>query len=126
MADATQSTAVSAIPLGYPALAENIGRYASLACFRRFAALNARNILYFQAELLELEEKLGEVEIMDQELWKSGSRNNYAASWYWLGGEGENDPNKYQLRLIMRLRELLHQYSQSPFLIQGCLAHTYT
>lgn len=100
-------------PIGYPKLAERIANYPNLASFRMFAALNARNILYFQAELLELEKELRQVEADDQALFLGGSRDNYAASWIWLSGGGRNNPNTTQLQLVKRLRGLLYDYSQS-------------
>lgn len=115
MAENTQSIVGSSTPIGYPKLAEHIGNHPNLASFRRFAALNARNLLYFQAELIELEEELEKVEQRDHKLWQDGTGDDYTATWYWLGGKGGNDQNKDQLDLVRKLRELLYQYSQCPF-----------
>lgn len=99
-------------PSGYPKLAEHFGEHPDFASFRRFGALNSRNLLYYQAELLELEEELEGVERRDDSLSKSGTGNDRAATWYWLGGKGkETQNNNDQLLLVMRLRELLQQYS---------------
>jgi len=99
-------------PLGYPKLAEHFGEHPDFASFRRFGALNSRNLLYYQAELLELEEELEGVERRDNNLSKSGTGNDRAATWYWLGGKGsEIQNNKDQLDLVLKLRGLLHQYS---------------
>jgi hypothetical protein len=51
---------------GYPKLARFIGERPGFAIFRRFSELNARNLLYLQAELLDVEEELYETEIDDQ------------------------------------------------------------
>jgi hypothetical protein len=51
---------------GYPKLARFIGERPGFAIFRRFSELNARNLLYLQAELLDVEEELYEAEIDDQ------------------------------------------------------------
>lgn len=112
MAETIQSPVTAPTPRGYPSLAEQIGNHSRLAAFRSFAGLNARNILYFQAELLELESALGEVEKTDQALCQTGERDSYATSWFQLSENGRNDPNKEQLRLVRRLRELLYEYSQ--------------
>jgi hypothetical protein len=115
MAEDTQSIAELSTPRGYPKLAEHIGDHPKIASFRRFAALNARNILYFQAELLDLEAELKKVEQRDDKLCQSGAGNDHAATWYWLGGEGGTGQNEDQLNLVRRLRGLLYQYSQCPF-----------
>ena len=51
---------------GYPKLARFIGERPGFAIFRRFSELNARNLLYLQAELLDVEEELYETEFDDQ------------------------------------------------------------
>ena len=45
---------------GYPKLAGQMGLRPEVAIFRRFGALNAENLLYFQAELALLERDLQE------------------------------------------------------------------
>jgi hypothetical protein len=88
-----------------------MGEHPDFASFRRFGALSSRNILYYQAELLELEEELEGVERRDHSLCKSGLGNDHASTWYWLGGKGRDDQSKEQLSLVLKLREILHQYS---------------
>jgi hypothetical protein len=51
---------------GYPKLARFIGERPGFAIFRRFSELNARNLLYLQSELLDIEEELYETEVDDQ------------------------------------------------------------
>ncbi|KAF7588512.1 hypothetical protein BBP40_005649 [Aspergillus hancockii] len=46
---------------GYDKLAVLIVSDASLSCFRRFAKLNSKNLLYYQAELVNLQEELTEI-----------------------------------------------------------------
>ncbi|CAG8960721.1 hypothetical protein HYFRA_00002257 [Hymenoscyphus fraxineus] len=43
---------------GYPALTCLQGQYPELSIYRRFSSLNARNLLYLQAELVDLETEL--------------------------------------------------------------------
>jgi len=43
---------------GYDQLATLFGKYEDLAMFRTFTALNAKNLLYMQAELLHLQKDL--------------------------------------------------------------------
>lgn len=44
--------------MGYAALAKLMSRHSQLAIFRGFSDLNTKNLLYFQAELIELENEL--------------------------------------------------------------------
>jgi hypothetical protein len=44
--------------MGYDTLASLMSQAPEIAIFRRFSALNARNLLYFQAELTVLEKQL--------------------------------------------------------------------
>jgi hypothetical protein len=46
------------IPKGYPQVATFIGNRPEMAIVRRFGSLNARNILYLQAELMYIEKQL--------------------------------------------------------------------
>jgi hypothetical protein len=101
-------------PLGYPRLAEYLGEHPNFALFRRFGALSSRNLLYYQAELLELKEELEDLERRDNDLAKSDPDNegDRASTWYWLGGKGCDDhSNKDQLNLVLKLRRLLQEYS---------------
>jgi hypothetical protein len=43
---------------GYPKIARLMGENPDLAIFRSFRELNARNLLYYQAELVHLEDQL--------------------------------------------------------------------
>lgn len=49
---------------GYPQLAAMLGTEDNYAIYRRFAALNARNLLYHQAKLIHLEHQLHDLELM--------------------------------------------------------------
>ena len=64
---------------GYPKLAELQGTYPQLCIYRRFATLNARNLLYLQAELVDLEERLERYTLEDlcsiEEQQKRSSRD---------------------------------------------------
>lgn len=40
---------------GYPKLAQEMEQFPPITIFRRFAALNARNLLYYQQELTDME-----------------------------------------------------------------------
>ena len=68
---------------GYAKLATLMGAYPEVAIIRRFAALNAQNVLYLQAELVNLESRLRKFERQDQ---NSGDpiRVDYALDWFKL------------------------------------------
>jgi hypothetical protein len=96
---------------GYPKLAGQIELRPETAIFRRFGALNAENLLYFQAELVLLEEELREQQLADS-LSNHPRRSKYALSWYQLS-TSEEDGDAQQLRLVFRIRETLRLYSMS-------------
>lgn len=48
---------------GYPELAKVMGAYRGMSIYLRFADLNARDLLVYQAEILQLEQQL---EVYDQ------------------------------------------------------------
>ena len=50
---------------GYPSLAQFIARDGDAAIFRMYAQLSARNLLYLQSELHELEEQLRQLDRED-------------------------------------------------------------
>jgi hypothetical protein len=98
-------------PNGYTKLAALMGAHPALANFRRFSALNAKNLLYLQAELIYLENKLQRCVEKDN---GSGhvDRILYDTDWQSLfesgttaGGNGE------QWKTMMRIRGVLKEYS---------------
>jgi hypothetical protein len=94
---------------GYPKLACHMGVHPELAIFRRFGNLNAQNLLYLQAELVHLEEKLRGVEIIDGEA-QLGNNSSYARDWYWLNNSTFEENND-QIRIIHEIRTKLKEYS---------------
>ncbi|KAF1950487.1 hypothetical protein CC80DRAFT_482584 [Byssothecium circinans] len=105
-------------PAGYPKLAGRMGIMPTAAMFRRFGALNARNLLYFQSELMSLEKKLFKAEAEDSESDK-GMKSKYAKSFFWLNTstnvkDGElRDGDTTQRDLVMKMRELLRDYNHA-------------
>jgi len=97
---------------GYPKLARFIGEQPGFAIFRRFSELNARNLLYLQAELLDIEEELYETEIDDQrdqdlrqlQFSMRGIHNGRAAP------EGSKARSRW--KLYEDQRKLLKEYSK--------------
>ncbi|CAN9389878.1 unnamed protein product [Alternaria alternata] len=94
---------------GYPKLAAKIAVQPEAAIYRRFGALNAQNLLYFQAELADLEERLGEQQALDNNA-TTGRKSEYAKNWFSLQ-DSEVDGDTEQLDLVLKIRETLKEYS---------------
>jgi hypothetical protein len=95
--------------VGYPKLAAKFGVLPEAAIYRRFGALNAQNLLYYQAELTYLERKLQAQQQRDNNDQK-GHGASYAINWYWLR-QSKTDGDGRQYELVMQIREVLKQYS---------------
>ncbi|KAH7371655.1 hypothetical protein BKA66DRAFT_590642 [Pyrenochaeta sp. MPI-SDFR-AT-0127] len=89
------------IVVGYPKLAAKMEIQPEVAIYRRFGALNAQNLLYFQAELIDLEEKIREQQVQDHNN-KKGGKSLYAKNWFRLS-DSENDGDTEQLDLIQSM-----------------------
>jgi hypothetical protein len=123
---------------GYAKLASLMGAYPEVAIIRRFAALNAQNILYLQAELVNLESRLRRVEEEDRNSGDS-NRVDCAVDWFKLSNavdmlsssgsqpgssrssiredeDGHEDAASLNQRwkLVLKIREKLKQYSMTP------------
>lgn len=98
---------------GYAKLGLLMGDYPELAIFRRYAALNAQNILYLQAELAHLESRLRNFAEEDE---KSNveKRKDYSKDWYSLQKSmltpGAED-NGRQWETFVKIRAKLKEYS---------------
>jgi hypothetical protein len=96
---------------GYPMLAREIEQVPEIAIFRRFAALNARSLLYFQQELTDMEDRLKQLEYRDI-LSDRGWRKDYAIDAASLQHSVAFD-DPAQWTLVLQIREKLKQYSKS-------------
>ncbi|KAL1620787.1 hypothetical protein SLS56_009512 [Neofusicoccum ribis] len=96
---------------GYPKLATIMGPYRGMALFKRFASLNARNLLYMQAELLQLELELDELASGDREeglpydvdawsLMKPGEQDDDEALLQQSNVNKLDKANKYDLEVL--------------------------
>lgn len=104
---------------GYPKFSGRMGLMPTAAMFRRFGSLNARNLLYYQAELIGLEQRLIHIEQQDSTN-STGRKAEYAVDYWYLmtsnraTSEGElRDGDTQQLDLVLHMRELLKEYSKS-------------
>lgn len=98
-------------PQGHDRLASLMGMFPEAAIFRRFAALNAKNILYLQAELLLLEKKLN-LAAEDDARSTSERRQEYSRRWDLLSS-GSQDPDGHpqQWETFLKIRTTLNEYS---------------
>lgn len=96
---------------GYPKLAALQGIYPQLGIYRRFSTLNARNLLYLQAELVILEINLNEFTNKD---CVSEDRNArlHNKNWYHLS-EREDGVVNSQWHTMLCVREKLKEYSKA-------------
>ena len=85
--------------------------YPELMMVRRFQGLNARNLLYLQAELVQIEEKLLKCE-RDDAADIPNHRSKYSKDFRYLSLDNENSE---QWKLIHEMREKLKEYSAVPF-----------
>lgn len=112
---------------GYDRLGLIMGMVPEMTILRRFGALSAEDLLYRQAELVELERSLREYQKEDKES-DNDDRQRYALNWDTLrrsadddAAEG-NDGNQWET--ILEIREKLKDYRAFFFLsqIQGFLS----
>lgn len=97
---------------GYAQIAWRMANHSDLAIFRRFAALQAQDLLYRQAELRVLEIKLRK-----QELTNSRSQNErqtwYSRDWQTLSkAEHAEGTTETQWRTSLEIRDKLAEYSE--------------
>ncbi|KAF7449413.1 hypothetical protein Ptr902_03331 [Pyrenophora tritici-repentis] len=89
------------ITIGYPKLAARTEVQPELAIYRRFGAMNAQNLLYYQAELVDLEVKLRAQQVRDDKDRK-GQKTKYAKTWFRLE-DSEDDDALIQQSIILNL-----------------------
>lgn len=100
-----------AFVMGYPRITTQMSFLPETAAFRRFGALNARNLLYLQADLAHIEVKLLKLEKTDNESTE-GKKHRYAVDAYWLNSaRTERDDDSKQKDLVLKMRETLNLYS---------------
>ncbi len=102
------------IPEGYLKLSAFQGKFSEVAIFRRFAALNAQNLLYIQAELSHLEIELKEIILEDCQSGDEKTRL-YNQDWWTLNQASQEGRSPAQMRKILEIREKLQIYSMEYF-----------
>jgi len=97
-------------PSGYPRFSERIAVKPETGIYRRFDALNARRILYLQAELCVLELAIQEIEARDS-TDKENKRSGYATDYQEMLDTPSNQ-HREQLELIKEMGRKLDEYSK--------------
>lgn len=101
---------------GYAKLASIMGAHPEVAILRRFGSLNARNLLYLQAELTALEQNLRACTEKNATS-SDADRTASAKDWYTLSrlGSGRNGPGDAdageEWRTVLEIREKVKEYS---------------
>lgn len=98
---------------GYCRLAAMMGESPELCIFRRFATLNNLNLLYLQAELVEIEDCLRDLAAED-EYSSEQYRRNLDKNWLELSRpnlDGEEACHRQRWKVALRMREVLKEYS---------------
>lgn len=93
----------------YTRLAALIGNHEELALFRRFAALNAKSLLYMQAELVHLEAELENIANEDS-FSGHGEKESFEVSFSKLKDSCGTE-NDLQWRRVLEIRHKLKEYS---------------
>lgn len=94
----------------YNKLAALMGEHLELAIFRRFQRLNAKSLLYMQAEILHRESELDMIELDDVRS-EDKSRSLLHTSVFNLK-ELSGGPHDVQWKNVLEIREKLEHYSK--------------
>jgi hypothetical protein len=93
---------------GYAQTAASMHQNSEIAIFRSFGTLSVQNLLYLQAELVELEHDLAQLVEQDK---RSGhpNRQHYAKDWWYLS-HSEQDGDAAQWQKVLEIRAKLKEY----------------
>lgn len=93
---------------GYAKVARLMGNHNEMASFRCFGALGFQNLLYLQAELMELESEHQALALADKSSTHP-SRSLYEKHWHLLS-RSERDGNSGQWQKMLQIRAKLREY----------------
>lgn len=94
---------------GYAKLSSCMSIDFEFAIFRKFGALNLQNLLYHQAEFMNLEEDLKLQASRDHVSTEDPEKREFAYSWYQLSHPDKG--SDMQLQKFMKIRQVLKEYS---------------
>ena len=95
---------------GYARLAGLFGQYQETAMFSRFARLNAKNLLYMQAELVQMEYELDTIALEDSQSDDPDRQSFHAYVYNMKKAQGSDS---LQWRMVLEIRQRLKEYSMS-------------
>lgn len=93
---------------GYAKVAHLMAKYDEFAILRRFKALNNQDLLYSQAEIIHLEERLHR--LVDRDA-AHPDRRFYSKDW-WTLSHGQDEESREQWHTIREIRKKLDKYSK--------------
>lgn len=105
---------------GYEGIAALLAEHPTHAVFRQFGFLNALNLLYYQAELTQLEIDLCEAAKLDK-ISTDSCRQDYFRYYKFLSigatDSGPTPEGAAQWKLVLKLRRTLKAYSRSILIV---------
>lgn len=90
-----------------------MAKHDEFAMFRRFKKLNCLNLLYLQAEIMELEDSLDAPSATDDDSSEAAHRKQFASDWQYLSQKQANNKHHPQWDKFLHLRERLAEYSEN-------------
>lgn len=96
---------------GYAKIADLMSHDTGLAIFRRFGALNMQQLLYLQAELVQLEAELREQSEFDHQHQNDPFKHSFARSWIALKDSADEEETGHQWKKICEIQGKLQKYS---------------
>jgi hypothetical protein len=102
---------------GYGKIVNVMADYPEFAIFRRFQKLNILNLLYLQAELVQLEAELQHLAAEDA---SAVSRQDYAHDWWTLAHGDGAEGSTLQWQKALEVREKLKEYSTTSKMKPHC------
>lgn len=86
---------------GYPKLAALIGASPEIAIFKRFGTINVQNLLYLQAELIELEGEFDDTALEDFNS-ADAERQFFSKQWWTLSQTTGGNRLQWEKMLVIR------------------------
>jgi hypothetical protein len=116
----------------YSDLALLMASHPDVMIIRKFAHLNAKNLLYYEAELACLEHELEAIELEDRHCGET-PRQDYATSWATMAASGDDGNESattsreqglgrrdmLQWQTFLKIREQLCKYSEQTRHVEG-------
>jgi hypothetical protein len=89
-----------------------MGTYPESATVSQFSDFNIQNILYLQAEILQLRKDLHDLEDANDRSAEP-AKAKFSSNWYELSSAEEENGSDEQWKLVLSIRERLKEYSMS-------------